>query len=801
MKISLHWLREWVDTGDDVPALAHALTMAGIEIEGMHRVAPPLSGIVVGEVLAMEKHPDADKLRVCRVASGTGELQIVCGAPNVRVGMKVPLALIGARLPNGTEIKAAKLRGVESAGMLCSAKELALNDDTSGLFELPADLVTGQDLVQALFLDDTVLEVNLTPNRGDCMSVAGIAREVAAARDVPLHPPAIAAVPATIADTFAMKLTAGDACPKLAGRVIRGVTPNAPSPFWLQERLRRAGVRPISAIVDVTNYVMLELGQPMHAYDLAKLQGFIDARLASAGEPIALLHGKTIELTDDVLVIADAVKPIGFAGVMGGSDSAISDTTVDVMLEAAFFAPDAVAGRGRRYGIVTDASQRFERGVDPQLQERAIERATQLLLACAGGKAGPTVTQRAEQGARPPASVRLRHQRVEHVLGTRIDSTLMEQLLQRLGMQLKRNSAAGAPVEWPIEWPIEWQVVAPSWRFDIHIEEDLIEEVARLFGFDNIPEANASVAQDIASWTEHRLRNDRASDLLVDRGYHEAITYSFTDAATQAVLFPDSALALRNPISAELGVMRLSLWPGLLHALRENQRRQQNRVRLFEIGRRFSGDGAEVEVIGGVACGPALTEQWGEETREIDFFDVKADVEALLSLTGDTQALRFVPEAHSALHPGQSARIYRGDVAIGWLGSIHPQHQRALDLTYRSFVFEIETRAGFDCVLPEFVEISKYPAIRRDLALIVDEAVPVAALRAAASEGAGELLRDLSVLSVYRGKQFDKGKKSIALGLHLQDTSRTLTDPEADAIVARVVDHLVRGFDATIRDK
>jgi len=791
MKISLHWLREWVDTGDDMPALAHALTMAGIEIEGMHKVAPPLSGIVVGEVLAADKHPDADKLRVCRVSSGTAELQIVCGAPNVRVGMKAPLALIGARLPSGVEIKGAKLRGIESSGMLCSAKELGLNDDTSGLFELPSHLVTGQSLVQALALDDTVLEVNLTPNRGDCMSVVGVAREVAAARDARLKGPTLAAVAATISDTFDVKLSAGNACPKYVGRVIRGVTLNAQSPFWLQERLRRAGVRPISAIVDVTNYVMLELGQPMHAYDLGKLHGYIDVRLAKTGEQIALLHDRTIELTDDVLVIADAVKPIGFAGVMGGADSAIGDATVDVMLESAHFAPDGVAGRGRRYGIVTDASQRFERGVDPQLQERAIERATQLLLECAGGKAGPTVVHRAQQGIHSAAPIRLRHLRVEHVLGTRIEAALMEKLLQRLGMHMTRS----------VVTPVEWQVVPPSWRFDIHIEEDLIEEVARLYGFDNIPEANPSVAQDIAPWTERRLRNERAADLLVDRGYHEAITYSFTDATAQAVLFPDTALALRNPISAELGVMRLSLWPGLLQAVRENQRRQQPRVRLFEIGRRFSSKGAEDEVIGGVACGSAMAEQWGEEARDIDFFDVKADVEALLNLTGDARRIRFVAETHPALHPGQSARIYRGDKAIGWLGSIHPQHQRALDLTYRTVVFEIETAAGFESVLPQFAEISKYPAIRRDLALIVDEAVAVDALRDVVRAAAGELLRDVSVFSVYRGKQFDKGKKSIALGLHLQDTSRTLTDPEADAIVAQVVDRLTHRFDAVIRDK
>ena len=537
---------------------------------------------------------------------------------------------------------------------------------------------------------------------------------------------------------------------------------------------------------------MLELGQPMHAYDLAKLHGCIEARWAVAGEQLTLLDGRTIALTEDVLVIADATKAIGLAGVMGGEDSAISDTTVDVLFEAAFFTPDAVAGRGRRYGLVTDASQRFERGVDPLLQERTVERATQLLLACAGGRAGPTLAHGASNPNQASLPIRLRHRRVEHVLGTAIDADLIERLLQRLGMKLERTSPAPA---------VEWQIVPPSWRFDIHIEEDLIEEVARLYGFDQIPQANASVVQNIAPWTEKRVRNDRAADLLVDRGYFEAITYSFTDAATQAILFPQTALALKNPISAELGVMRLSLWPGLLQAVRDNLRRQQSRVRLFEIGRRFDTAGNETEVVAGVACGSVLSEQWGEQAREIDFYDVKGDVEALLGLTGAEEQLRFAVEKHPALHPGQSARIYRGATAIGWLGSIHPQHQRALDLTYRTFVFEIETASGLASDLPEYREISKYPAIRRDLALIVDEAVQVDAVLGAARTSAGELLVDLSVLSVYRGKQFDKDKKSIALGLHLQDTSRTLTDTEADATVARVVDHLVRQFDAVIRDK
>ncbi len=791
MKISLNWLRDWVDVGNDVPALAHALTMAGLEIEGIHAAGPALSGIVVGEVKSVTKHPDAEKLNVCTVSTGNEEFQIVCGAPNVRVGMKAPLATIGAKLPSGTEIKRAKLRGVESFGMLCSARELGLSEDTTGLFDLPAELKAGQDLVTALGLDDTLFEVNLTPNRGDCMSVLGVAREVAASRDTPLHPPEMRTVNAEINDTFPVRLEAaskdGDGCPKFAGRVVRGIRPNASSPFWMQERLRRAGLRPINAVVDVTNYVVLELGQPMHAYDLGKLNGALIVRWARAGENLKLLDGREIELTPDVMVIADERSALALAGVMGGEDSGISAATTDVFLEVAFFNPNAVAGRGRRYGIITDASQRYERGVDPELQERAMERATQLLIECAGGKAAPVVVTRAKDSYPSPAPIRLRHQRVEHVLGAKIDASIVQSLLTRLGMTVTGDAQ-------------QWQVTPPTWRFDVRIEEDLIEEVARLYGFDNIPEQPEFGSHEMSPWTETRIRNERASDLMVDRGYQEAITYAFTEAASQAQLCPGPSLALSNPISAELGVMRVSLWPGLLHVLGSNQRRQQPRVRLFEIGRRYSAEG-ETEVIAGVATGSMLPEQWGVEPTKVDFFDVKADVEALLSLTGAAEEFRFVAQTHPALHPGQSARIFRGERAVGWLGALHPEQSRRLDLTYPVLVFELETAAGLASVVPEFAEISRYPAIRRDIALIVDEALPVAALCRAVQAGAGALLKQLTVLSVYRGRQLQNGKKSIALGLHLQDTSRTLTDNEADALVAQVVEQLGQQHNATLRDK
>jgi phenylalanyl-tRNA synthetase beta chain len=789
MKISLQWLGEWADTGGDVRGLAHALTMVGLEIEAINPAAPPLANVVVGEVKSVTRHPDAEKLNVCRVWNGREELQIVCGAPNVRIGMKAPLAMIGAKLPNGMEIRQAKLRGVESSGMLCSARELGLSEDASGLFDLPAELPAGQDLGTALALNDTIFEVNLTPNRGDCMSVAGVAREVAALRKQPLHSPAMKPVAAQSTERFPVRLEGGGGCPKFVSRVIRGIRANAKSPFWMQERLRRAGLRPISAVVDVTNYVMLELGQPLHAYDLDELDGAIIVRFAKAGETLKMLDGRVVELAPDILMIADQRQLLGMAGVMGGEESGISDGTTNVLLEGAFFTPSIVAGRGRRFGLITDASQRFERGVDPELQERAIERATQLLLESAGGTPGPLEVTRTAERYPQRAAVRVRHQRVQHVLGAPLSAEAVADCLVRLGMKVE----GAAPV---------WSVTPPSWRFDIGIEEDLIEEVARLYGFDNIPEKNEIATQRMQPWTETRVRNERASDVLVDRGYQEAITYSFTDPATQALLFPDEAFALANPISAELAVMRVSLWPGLLQALGSNQRRQQLRARLFEVGRRYCGsDGRETEVIAGVVAGSTLPEQWGAEATKVDFFDVKADVEALLGLTGAVAQFRFVPEAHPALHPGQSARIRRGDRAVGWLGALHPEHSRRLDLTYPVFVFEVDTQSALRHDVPVFAEISRYPAIRRDIAVIVDEALPAQTLLATVRDGAGTLLQTLSVLSVYRGRQFEKGKKSIALGLQLQDTSRTLTDSEADAIVARVIEQLKLKLHATIRDK
>jgi phenylalanyl-tRNA synthetase beta chain len=784
MRISVQWLRERVDTGEDIAALAHALTMAGLEIEANEPAAPALTGVVVAEVLSVERHPDAEKLNVCRVNTGRKQVQIVCGAANVRAGLRAPLAQVGAKLPNGLEIKAAKLRGVESFGMLCSARELGLSEDAAGLMELPADLNVGEDLNTALALDDRVLAVNLTPNRGDCMSMAGVAREVSAVRDVPLREPSIQAVPASIKDALQVKLAANDACSKFAARVIRDVRATAVSPLWLRERLRRAGLRPISAIVDITNYVMLEIGQPMHAYDLKQLHGGITVRLARDEEKLTLLDGREITLTTDVLVIADEERALGLAGVMGGQSSSITDTTTDVLLEVAHFHPDAIAGRGRRYGLVTDASQRFERGVDPQLPERVIERATQLILECAGGAAGPVTL--ATTVVEAPAAIRLRRGRVQRVLGVDIPADTIAAYLQKLGCKLTGDEK-------------DWQVTPPSWRFDLRIEADLIEEIARLYGYDRIQSVDAMGAQQLGAWTESSVRNERVADAMADRGYQEAITYSFTEASQQKILFPnEKVIELTNPISAELAVMRVSLWPGLARAARDNLHRQQTRIRLFEIGRKFVGT-TEIEVLAGIAIGTPVPEQWGTTSNKADFFDIKADVEAALALTSGS--FQFEAAINSALHPGQSAKILRDGQIVGWLGALHPSVTKDLDLTYPVFVFELETQLAFAAQVLAFREISIFPAIRRDLAAIVDETITVAALDDAVRSVAGPLLREVNVLSVYRGEQIGNNKKSMALGLNLQDTSRTLTDADADQIMTRVMNHLRQHFGADFRDK
>src|SRR5688572_19480763 len=792
MRISFAWLSEWVDAGLDPSGLAARLTMSGLEVESIEPAAGDFEGVVVGEVLAVERHPDADKRTVCQVAGGGPTVrQVACGAANVRAGMKTPLAIVGARLAGGSVIGRTKLRGVESNGMLCSARELGLSEEHEGILELADELVTGTPLRDALSLDDTILTLNVTPNRGDVLSVLGVAREVAAVVARKMTPPALEPVAHATRERFAVRLEAPAACPRFAGRVIQGLNPAARTPLWMRERLRRAGLRPIRPVVDVTNYVMLELGQPLHAYDLRRLTGHIAVRMARPGETLLLLDGREIVLDGLALVIADATGPIGLAGVMGGEKSGVAVDTSDVFLEGAFFPPDTVAGVARRHGFVTDAAQRFERGVDPRGQERTIERATELLVAIAGGRPGPTVLTQDEAALPKRPGVTLRPERVASLLGVQIPRAEIEEILRRLGMQV---AGAGDVLG----------VIPPSHRFDIAIEQDLIEEVGRIHGYDNIPRSDARMPQRPQPATERAVTRERLRLLLVDRGYQEVITYSFVDPQLQRQMFPrEEALALENPLSTELGEMRVSLWPGLVEALRFNQRRQRERVRIFEVGTRFGmSDGRLVESqgIAGLVTGTVLPEQWGVDDRPADFYDIKSDVEGLFALTGRQSAISYVAAARDALHPGRCAAIRDGGQEIGVIGQLRPELARKFDLREPPWLFEIGINPSFQSEVPVFKEISKFPAIRRDLAVVVDESVTLDELRESVNLAAKGLLHGLAVFDLYRGKGVEPGRKSIALGLILQETSRTLTDEEADAVVAAVIERVKGDLKAGIRE-
>ncbi len=803
MRIPYSWLTEWVRVPWNAQELGSRLTMAGLELEALELAAPAFCGVVVGEILSAEKHPQADKLRVCRVSTGQGEpLQIVCGAPNARAGLKSALAIVGAKLPDNLTIKAAKLRGVESAGMLCSAKELGLSEASAGIVELAPDAPVGRDLREYLALDDLVLALNVTPNRGDAMSVIGVAREVAALCGGKLTGPAMPGghsprPAASLGDTFGVHLDAPAGCPKFVGRVIRGVDNKATTPVWMRERLRRAGVRSISPVVDVTNYVMLELGQPMHGYDLSKLQGEIRVRFGHAGETITLLDGKSVEVRPDVLLITDGAGPIGIAGIMGGQRTAVGAETSDVFFEAAYFSPDAIIGRALRWGLTTDASQRFERGVDPSQQERGVERATELLLAIAGGNAGPAVVRQSDEHlpARPP--VTLRRKQLARLLGVDFDAERVRSCLMDLGMQVEPTQEG-------------WRVVPPPHRFDIAIEADLIEEAARIIGYQAIPETDANVPQRFASLPSARPLERELLQTLALRGYHEAITYAFVDPQLQARLFPDLVgIVLANPIASDLSVMRVSLWPGLLKAALENQRRQQDRVRLFEHGARFlaatdaAGAAREIDTLAGIACGHRLPEQWGlpREMREpVDFFDVKGDIEALLAATGARAQFSFEPHALSCLHPGRAARLLREGQPVGWLGELHPSLVKALDFTYPPVLFELDVEPALAVARPAYREVSRFPQVRRDLAVVVDESIALSRLIERVTFTASSLLRDLRVFDVYRGPGVEAGRKSVALGLIFQDISRTLTEDDVAGLMAAVVADLRVSLNAKIRE-
>ncbi len=791
MKFSENWLREFVNPPVDRAELCQRLTMAGLEVEGVEPLGAGLDGVVVAEIVACETHPNADKLRVCKVSIGSGEsLQIVCGAPNARPGLKTPLATIGARLPNGVEIGKAALRGVESSGMLCSAKELGIDTDASGLMELPADAPVGKPLAEYLGLPDATIELKLTPNRPDCLGLRGLADDVAALFGVAVNGPQAAAVPAVITTQRDVRLDAGADCPRYLGRVIEGIDATVKSPLWLAERLRRSGVRPISAVVDVTQYVMLELGQPMHAYDRDTLSGTISVRRAQSGESLKLLDGNDHKLDPECLVIVDEKRVLGLAGIMGGYDSRVSDTTRNIFLEAAHFAPSAIMGRARKFGLHTDASHRFERGVDAELSRVAIERATSLLIAIAGGKPGPVIEAVLLDYLPRRATVGLRRARLLRVLGMRVADTEVERILRALGMRVD-TIADG------------WQVTPPSRRFDIEIEEDLIEEVVRVHGYERVPTRTPSGELRLGMRSEAEVAPARLRAQLAARGYREAICYSFVARELlQHWSLADTAVALANPLSADLGVMRTALLPGLVEALKHNLNRQQERVRLFETGLVFTqvdGELSQVSHLAAAACGRATPESWASDKRELDFFDVKADIETALALAGHRDDVGFRPLVAPHLHPGRSAEILLGDKAIGVVGGLHPRLLKALDLDRDVYVFEVDLAVASAGSVPRARALSRFPSLRRDLAIVVPAQVGYVAIESCVRAALGEQLAEVLVFDQYLGANLGSDVKSLAMGLILQDDSRTLTDEDADKCMARALAALERECQARLR--
>jgi phenylalanyl-tRNA synthetase beta chain len=788
--INIDWLKDWIEVTGSAEALADDLTHAGLEVEAIASLAPDFSGIVVGCIREVRRHPHADRLSLCSVDDGRGLEDVVCGAPNAAPGMRAPYARVGARLPGGRTIAAAEIRGAASQGMLCSARELGLGEHGDGLFALDDDAPLGAALEKYLELDDAVLDVKITPNRGDCLSVRGIARELAAIRNLRLSGAGRKSVKAATKRTFPVRLSAAAACPRFAGRVLEGIEPGRRSPLWLTERLRRAGLRAIHPVVDVTNYVMLELGQPLHAYDLDTLVSAIDVRFATPGEELTLLDGTRLTLGTDVLVIADGTGSVGLAGIMGGARTSVTAATRNVFFEAAFFAPDAIRGRARKYGLNTDAAHRFERGVDPTEQQRAIERATELLQAIAGGRAGPTriVARKAKLPAR--ACIDLSPERIEALLGHRLAPRRVEGILKRLDMSVAKRGKG-------------WSVTPPAFRFDLRIEADLIEELARLVGYDDIPAVAGTGSSDLGDASERHVTELTIADTLVARGYSEAITYSFIDAASEELVNPGAtAVRLANPISSDMSVLRRSLWPGLLFVARQNAAHQLPRQRLFEIGTQFiahAGKVVETRVVAGLAAGEQWPEHWDLERRNTDFFDTKGDVECLLQSTGRAREFSFERASHPALLPNQCARIRRGNDDVGWIGALHPRVQKHFDLKSTIVVFALQIEKTFAAHVTSYSRLSKFPSVRRDLAVIVDESVAARTLVEHVEAAAGGLLREVRVFDLYRGQGVDSSRKSIGVGLILQEASRTLTDEDADRTVESVLHRLEHELGATIR--
>lgn len=802
MKFSESWLREWVNPALSSDELAHQITMAGLEVDGIEPVAGEFSGVIIGEVVECGPHPDADKLQVTKInlgEFGDGELvDIVCGAPNCRKGLKVAVATVGAVLPGDFKIKKAKLRGAPSFGMLCSESEIALSDNSDGIMELPQDAPIGINLREYLDLNDVTIDVDLTANRGDCLGIKGLAREVGVLNSLAVTEVKIEKNIATIDDVREITIEAGEACPRYLGRVIKGINPNAQTPLWMIEKLRRSGTRAIDPVVDVTNYVLLELGHPMHAFDLAKIEGKINVRFAHKDEKLTLLDENEVTLKDKTLVISDDSKALAIAGIFGGLNSGVTSESTDIFLESAFFAPLAILGKARQYGLHTDASHRYERGIDPTFQHDAIERATQLLLEIVGGQAGPIIEAKSENNIPKTKDVSLRREKLDSRIGHHIEDDKVSEILTRLGFDVSEQGEGQTKI---------WQVVVPAYRFDIKIEVDLIEEVARIFGYNNIPNISPKASLKMVARKEANIDLAKLKQTLVNREYQEAITYSFVDPKVQSLIHPnEEVMTLPHPISSEMSVMRLSLWTGLLQSVAYNQNRQQGRVRLFETGLRFIPDECaengvrQQNMIAGVISGQRVDEHWDMEKAATDFYDIKGDVEALLSLTCDTSSYDFSKADVAALHPGQTAQITRNGQLVGFVGALHPELERKLGLNGRTLIFELLLAEVLGRKTPKASAVSRFPANRRDLAVVVKEGVDAKKVLQLIEKVGGNYLIDLNLFDVYRGQGIEEGFKSLAIALVLQDTNKTLEEKDITDVIVRVVDSLQTELNASLRD-
>ena len=795
MKFSESWLREWINPEISSETLADQLTMAGLEVDDVEKVAGDFTGVVIGKVVECMQHPNADKLRVTKVDIGKEELlDIVCGAPNCRQGLTVACATVGAVLPGNFKIKSAKLRGEPSEGMLCSYSELGIADEHNGIIELPDDAPLGRDIREYLNLNDVTIDISVTPNRADCFGIVGIARDISAVNNIPMQALKVNSVQATISDTVSIKIDEPTASPRYLGRVIKNINVNAQTPLWMKEKLRRGGIRSIDAVVDITNFVLLEIGHPMHAFDLSQIEKGIIVRYASKDEKLTLLNGNEVKLNDKTLVIADHQKILALAGIMGGEKSGVTQTTKDIFLEAAFFNPLVITGKAREYGLHTEASHRYERGVDPFLQFTAMERASQLLIDICGGEAGPVIDVTHEAELPAQATIQLRRNKIDRIIGYTIETQKITDILIRLGCEVEYKDNV-------------WIVKSPSWRFDLQIEEDLVEEVARIYGYNNIPNANLKIESVMKPKPESQIPLRRVKDLLVDRGYQEAVTYSFVDPKVQQILYPEyPEIKLPNPISSEMSVMRLSLWSGLLDAILYNQNRQQTRARLFETGLRFIPDencefGVRQELmLAGIVTGNLYEEHWQLPKKNVDFYDLKGDLESIFSLLGCGDQIQFKKSELPALHPGQSAAIYLNDELLGHLGVLHPEIEKKLSLNSKTLVFEINLAKISKKEVPVAQDLSKYPSNKRDIAIIVSNTIPAADIILECKKAGGEQLIKVTLFDVYQGENIKEDQKSIAISLILQDKSRTLEEEDITNIVSKCVTALQNRFKALLRE-